>query len=144
MNDITSSTAFLLHRAVALIDRTADAYLDREHGIRYAPFLVLLMARVLGPTSQQRVAANLGVSRASITQRVGALVELGLLAVEPDPADARANLVRLTPEGRALVDRAWAGLERHQIGLEDGVDEQALRTQLERMVANGDRLEGRA
>ena len=91
MDDITESAVFKLHRVTALIDRIADDYLASAHGIRYAPFLVLLMAHVLGPTSQQRIAANLGVSRASITQRVGGLVEQGLLAVEPDPADARAN-----------------------------------------------------
>jgi DNA-binding MarR family transcriptional regulator len=144
MDHITESAAFKLHRVTALIDRIADDYLAREHGIHYAPFLVLLMARVLGPTAQQRIAANLGVSRASITQRVGALVQQGLIAVEPDPADARANLVRLTESGNALFERAWSGLERHQSGLDDGVDEAALVGQLDRILANGAAIEGRS
>ena len=144
MDDITESAVFKLHRVTALIDRIADDYLASAHGIRYAPFLVLLMAHVLGPTSQQRIAANLGVSRASITQRVGGLVEQGLLAVEPDPADARANLVRLTEPGRVLLEHAWSGLERHQSGLDDGVDEAALVAQLDRILANGAAIEGAA
>lgn len=144
MDDITESLAFKLHRVTALLDRNADDYLSRGHGIRYAPFQVLLLARVLGPTSQQRIAANLGVSRASVTQRLAALVDRGLLAVDPDPQDARANLVRLTEEGTALVDAAWQGLQRRQDGLDDGVDEPALRAQLDRILANGARLEGRA
>lgn len=134
--DITASAAFKLHRATALIDRVADGYLDREHGIRYAPFLVLLMVRLMGEPSQQAIASNLDVSRASITQRVSALVDRGLLTTAPDPDDARALRVTLTPDGRALVDAAWQGLERHQDGLDDGIDEAALVAQLDRLIAN--------
>ncbi len=140
---ITDSAAFKLHRVTALLDRVADAYLQSEHGIRYSAFLVLLMVRVLVEPSQQRIAANLGVSRASVTQRVGALVEEGLLATRADPADSRANLVALTARGAALLDAAWSGLDTHQAGLDDGVDEEALVAQLDRILANGARLEFR-
>ena len=136
--DITSSTAFKLHRATVLIDRIADDYLTREHGIHYAPFLVLLMVRVLGEPSQQAIARNLDVSRASVTQRVSGLVESGLLEVTPDPADSRANIVRLTTPGRVLVDSAWRGLEQHQSGLDAGVDEAALVAQLDRIISNAE------
>src|SRR5688572_27568166 len=140
---ITESTGFKLHRVTALLDRVADAYLRAEHGIRYPAFLVLLMVRVLGEPSQQRIAANLGVSRASVTQRVGALVEDGLLATRTDPADSRANVVTLTARGETLLDAAWHGLDAHQAGLDDGVDEAALAAQLDRILANGARLEQR-
>ena len=140
-DDILSSTAFKLHQATLIIDRIADDYLRREHGIRYSAFLVLLMTRVLGECSQQAIAANLGVSRASITQRVSPLATDGLLEVVPHPTDSRANLVRLTPRGTELVDAAWRGLESHQSGIDDGVDdgvdERALATQLDRLNANG-------
>ena len=141
-DDITTSTAFKLHRATALIDRVADEYLSREHGIRYAPFLVLLMVRVMGESSQRTVATALEVSRASITQRVSALVELGLLAVVADPHDSRANIVSLTEAGAQLVAAAWAGLEQHQDGLDHGVDEPALVAALDRIIANGERILG--
>jgi len=140
---ITDSTAFKLHRVTALIDRVADTYLRAEHGIRYPAFLVLLMVRVLGEPSQQRIAANLGVSRASVTQRVGALVEAGLLATRTDPSDSRANVVELTERGSAVLQAAWEGLDAHQAGLDDGVDEAALATQLDRILANGARIETR-
>lgn len=134
---ILSSTAFKLHQATALLDRAADAYLLREHGIRYAPFLVLLMVRVMEQPSQRAIADALDVSRASITQRVAQLATDGFLVTEPDPRDVRANIVRLTPEGLALVNEAWAGLDAHQNGLDDGVDEVALVAQLDRIIANG-------
>lgn len=131
-----SSPAFKLHQATILIDRVADAYLEREHGIRYAPFLVLLMVRLLGPTSQQAIAAQLGVTRASITQRVGAFADQGYLDVARSTIDSRAHVVALTPRGSALVDRAWAGLEEHQDGIDDGVDAAALSAALDRLITN--------
>ncbi|TBN57429.1 MarR family transcriptional regulator [Glaciihabitans arcticus] len=134
MIELTQTTAFKLHRATLLIDRLADEYLQREHGIRYAPMLVLLMVRVLGPTSQQAIAQNLDVSRASVTQRVAQLTRDGLLAVEA--TDGRTNRVTLTAAGETLFDVAWTGLEQHQNGLERGVDEPALVAQLDRIIAN--------
>jgi DNA-binding MarR family transcriptional regulator len=133
---LTDNTAFKLHRVTVLIDRLADEYLLANHGIRYAPFLVLLMARVLGPTTQQSIATNLGVSRASVTQRVGALVASGWLSVRKSTADPRANTVELTDTGAALVEAAWEGLETKQDGLGDGVDEAALAQQLDFLIAN--------
>ena len=134
MIDHTQTTAFKLHRATLLIDRLADEYLQREHGVRYAPMLVLLMVRVLGPTSQQAIAHNLDVSRASVTQRVSQLVRDGLLAVEA--TDGRTHRVSLTAAGEELFDAPWSGLEAHQNGLERGVDETALVAQLDRIIAN--------
>ena len=132
----TDSTAFKLHRATVLLDRIADDYLFAEHRIHYAPFLVLLMARVLGPTPQHAIARNLGVSRASVTQRVGALEKAGLVAVTPSATDSRANTVVLTADGTTLVEAAWLGLERHQNGIDDGIDEPALAAQLDRLIEN--------
>ena len=139
MNEnILDSTAFKLHRATLIIDRLADDYLQQHHGIRYAPMLVLLMVRLLGPTSQQAIAENLGVSRASVSQRVTPLVADGLLVIEK--LDGRTHRVTLTDHGRELFDTAWNGLENHQSTLDEGVDEAALAAQLDRIIANGMKL----
>jgi len=138
------STAFKLHRATVLVDRLADEYLLANHGIRYAPFLVLLMARVLGPTTQQSIAANLGVSRASVTQRVGVLVTAGLITARQSAADSRANTIELTDAGARLVEGAWIGLETKQDGLSEGIDEAALSQQLDILIASATRAIGAA
>ena len=70
--------------------------------------------------------------------KLSGLVESGLLEVTPDPADSRANIVRLTTPGRVLVDSAWRGLEHHQSGLDAGVDEPALVAQLDRIISNAE------
>lgn len=134
--DITQFTSFKLHQATTLIDRVADNYLRSRHGIGFAPFLVLLMVRVLGPTDQQSIATALDVSRASITQRVGVLRDRDLLAVVPHPSDPRAKLVSLTTEGARLVEDAWRGLDRDLADVDEGVDEAALAAQLDRLISN--------
>jgi DNA-binding MarR family transcriptional regulator len=50
------------------------------------------------------------VTSGTMTNRVDRLTTKGLVARLPDPADRRGVLVRLTPEGRARVDAALAGL----------------------------------
>lgn len=133
---ITESTAFKLHRATVLMDRIADRYLFAEHGIRYSNFLVLLMVGALGRPGQRRIAETLDVSSASITQRLKQLRDAGLVAIAPDPTDARAHTVSLTARGGALLTAAWVGLDTHQDGIDVGVDETVLAQQLDRLIAN--------
>jgi DNA-binding MarR family transcriptional regulator len=42
----------------------------------------------------------------TMTRIVAALLEAGLIARAPDPADGRVAWVRLTPEGRKLLERS--------------------------------------
>jgi len=48
------------------------------------------------------------ISRQAVGQRVRELVDLGLVAVEPDPDDRRATLVRRTSTGDEVRDRTLA------------------------------------
>ncbi|MFC8130970.1 MarR family winged helix-turn-helix transcriptional regulator [Streptomyces sp. NPDC057302] len=52
-----------------------------------------------GPQRATDLAAFIGVGKATMSRQLRALEELGLVAREPDPADGRAWLVRLTEEG---------------------------------------------
>ena len=61
----------------------------------------------LNPTSLMEATM---LSSGGITKRLDRLVEAGLAERRPDPDDRRGTLVRLTPKGRAVVDRA---LEAH-------------------------------
>ncbi|AKZ58108.1 putative MarR-family transcriptional regulator [Streptomyces ambofaciens ATCC 23877] len=62
----------------------------------------------LGESGGQRateLAAYIGVGKATMSRQLRALEDLGLVAREPDPADGRAWLITLTPEGQARVGR---------------------------------------
>lgn len=62
----------------------------------------------LGECGGQRateLAAYIGVGKATMSRQLRALEELGLVARQPDPADGRAWLITLTPEGQSRVSR---------------------------------------
>jgi DNA-binding MarR family transcriptional regulator len=52
------------------------------------------------PERATDLAAYFGVGKATMSRQLRTLEDLGLVAREPDPADGRAYLVRLTDEGR--------------------------------------------
>lgn len=130
--------ALALHRATALVDRVADAYLRPAHGIGVSVFAALVTIDAIGPARQSAIADGLGVSRAAVTQRLADLLERGLVVVADDPSNRRAHLVTLSPAGRRLLRAAWSGLARSQDGLERGVDLVALQRALDTLIANAE------
>jgi DNA-binding MarR family transcriptional regulator len=65
-----------------------------------------------GPTRQNVLAVDFGLSPHSITDMVDALERLGLAERRPDPTDRRAKLVAITEAGEASLDVANATRER--------------------------------
>ena len=78
-----------------------------EHGLNGGEFDVLAALRRSGspyrltPTELSR---SLMVTSGGMTKRLKALGERGLIRREPDPSDARVNVVVLTPAGSRLVE----------------------------------------
>lgn len=58
-----------------------------------------------GPQSIARLADHRGVRHQAMSRSVGELEQLGLVVREPDPADGRAVLVRLTRKGHDAINR---------------------------------------
>ncbi|TDV46394.1 MarR family winged helix-turn-helix transcriptional regulator [Actinophytocola oryzae] len=56
-----------------------------------------------GPTTVAQVARTMGLTRQSVRQTADALVRDGLVELVPNPADRRARLLKLTPEGRKAL-----------------------------------------
>ncbi|MFI9625477.1 MarR family winged helix-turn-helix transcriptional regulator [Streptomyces sp. NPDC052042] len=99
--------AFLaLERELAVFLRRARANsgeMAREVHPELEPAAYGLLVR-LEAAGRQRVtelAAYFGVGKATMSRQLRALEGLGLVTREPDPADGRATLVHLTPEGLA-------------------------------------------
>ncbi|TQK51911.1 MarR family transcriptional regulator [Streptomyces sp. SLBN-118] len=93
-----------LERELAVFLRRARASsgeMAREVHPELEPAAYGLLVR-LEEAGQQRateLAAYFGVGKATMSRQLRALDELGLVTREPDPADGRASLVRLTDEG---------------------------------------------
>ncbi|GAA3375509.1 MarR family transcriptional regulator [Streptomyces sannanensis] len=64
-----------------------------------AAYGLLVRLEEAGPQRATDLAGYFGVGKATMSRQLRALEELGLVDREPDPADGRAFLVRLTPGG---------------------------------------------
>lgn len=59
------------------------------------------------PTIARHLAGQMRHSRAAISKNLNRLETRGLVRREPSPTDRRAALVRLTPDGEAVVDKLF-------------------------------------
>ena len=65
---------------------------------------VLADVRRLGPVRPSELADQMRLDLSTVSRHITSLVERGLLERTADPEDARAQLVRLTPDGEAVLD----------------------------------------
>lgn len=97
-------------RIFAHLLRRADVWLA-PLGLSWESFSLIAALRrsgkpyELNPTELQRLSL---LTSGAMTNRIDRVEALGLVQRRPDPADRRGVLVRLTPAGRALADKAIA------------------------------------
>ncbi len=101
---------------VGVITRLARArtYLDAElravfarFGLTAADFTVIITLRRAGPPytmPQARLMEALGLTSGTVSVRLDRLEQNQIVSREPDPANARSSLVRLTGKGLRLFD----------------------------------------
>lgn len=103
------SPGFLLWHATLRWQREVRAAL-RPLGLTHVQFVLLAGTWWLGRNgdapSQRELAAHAGTNIMMTSQVVRALVKLGLVGHEPDPADARVRRVSASAEGARLARRA--------------------------------------
>ncbi|HEB90160.1 MAG TPA: MarR family transcriptional regulator [Deltaproteobacteria bacterium] len=97
---------FLLQQAAHHLKREADRVLLDADDLTTAQAAVLLIVSGSRSITQKEVARKLRLKESAMTAMIGRLEGRGLLARVPDPEDARARLVSITPSGRKALDRA--------------------------------------
>lgn len=106
-----------------------------DHGLH--PTQAEILARIAAePARAASLARALGVTPATLSDSVSALVSKGLAERRPDPADGRAQRVAATPEGLATAARLPAAPEalREQIAALPEADRGALLRALTRII----------
>jgi DNA-binding MarR family transcriptional regulator len=101
-NDIELQLFHLFRLSNALHVRTTSGRYEFER----SAYGILVLLDDKGPQRLGAIAANYRLDPSTITRQVQAVVKLGLAAKEPDPADRRASLLTLTPEGREAIQVA--------------------------------------
>lgn len=101
-----------LERELAVFYRRARgiaAEMARQVDPGLEPGAYALLAQLEGEGRRaSELAGYFSIGKATVSRQLHALEELGLVDREPDPADGRAVLVRLTGEGRRRVRRVRA------------------------------------
>lgn len=99
---LDGSATHLLHRAV---QRALDEYAAEfgPRGITQRQYAVLAAVAAQEGATQTDLVRSTGIDRSTLADMAARMIAKGLLARERSTADARANAVRLTPEGQAVL-----------------------------------------
>jgi DNA-binding MarR family transcriptional regulator len=95
-----------------------DALL-RPHGLTFARYeaLVLLSFSRDGALPMRVIGERLMVHPTSVTNTIDRLERQHLVMRKPNPRDGRGTLAEITPEGRAIMQRATADLMQAEFGM---------------------------
>ncbi|WP_300544225.1 MarR family winged helix-turn-helix transcriptional regulator [Maricaulis sp.] len=106
--DLAESPGHLLHRAQQF---AAERFTNAMAGAKLTQrqFAVLHATGQQEGLTQTELVRITGIDRSTLAELVARMVRNGLLEREKLPDDARANAVRLTDDGRALLEAAALG-----------------------------------
>ncbi len=83
----------------------------RAHSLTMWGYVVLLALAGEPVRTQNALAEAIGADKTRIIGVLDDLQERGLIERRPDPADRRARLLSITPEGQRVRDSAQAGIQ---------------------------------
>lgn len=103
---LDDALAFRIHRSNRLLRTHLRRFLEaHEPGLSPEQWFVLARIGERGPVGQVDLAEPVLGDPPNVSRLVDALVERGLVARSPDPADRRRWAVSLTAAGRERTDR---------------------------------------
>jgi DNA-binding MarR family transcriptional regulator len=107
---LEQQVGLLLRRARSVLSAlAARAHPDLDAG----GFAVLAAIGRAAPRRLADLVEEFALDKSTMSRHVSGLLRLGLVARRPDPADGRAYLLELTPEGRARFDSAVTQRRRY-------------------------------
>ena len=127
-----------LARAAGAVRRHVEQTALREADLSWTGFTVLWTLWLHGPHESRDVAAEVGVSRATLSGVAATLERRGLLDRHPGEADRRLAVFALTDAGTRLVDALVPGVHAQEAAAVACLDEAeavALGALLRRVVA---------
>lgn len=102
-------TMIHLLRAVYWYDEALQSNLRRDGWPTPTRTQSMLFANIaMGESRPARLAANLGITRQSMSEMIATLVEQNILVVRPDPQDRRAHEISFHPDSSPLRHAAEA------------------------------------
>lgn len=126
----------LFRRARSAQQRTAAQVHPDLDAAGYAVLVAVRDLAAHGGARGGDLSGALGLHKSTMSRNISALERLGLIERVPDPEDARARQVRLTPQGSEALERSFEGRRerlRSQLKTWDAGDVAALARLLRRL-----------
>ena len=112
-------------------------WVEQRFGLSRVEFVVIYSLAVMDGVSASEIAASTAFPKNTLSRAVKRLAKLGLIARLPDAMDRRAQMLSLTPAGRAIYDEAlprFVGLEEEMLTSLTLVEREMLSTLMAKVV----------
>jgi DNA-binding MarR family transcriptional regulator len=127
-------------RLAEVFARLARIGVEQPWGLRQTDLRILNILDGIDSVAVSEIARRTHVDKAWISRSVRQLVDKGLVTCSFDPADSRVTLVALTAPGRALLDEIRPSVQWHERGVLEGIDEAALKRDLDALLTNAEEM----
>jgi len=107
--DLSESPGHLLHRAQQFAAERFSRNLSAGDKLTQRQFAVLASTAANEGLTQTDLVRETGIDRSTLAELVARMAIKGLIRRESVAADARANAIFLTEDGRGMYERALAG-----------------------------------
>ncbi|GAA1165970.1 MarR family winged helix-turn-helix transcriptional regulator [Nocardioides aquiterrae] len=122
--DITAmAVVSQVHRAAHALRCHLERTVLTPHGLTWTGWVVLWVLWVWGETESRVVAAEAGLSKATLTGVQHTLIGRGLVQRRVHPEDRRRVLLSSTEDGRRLTKQLLPELNAAEAWLTDGMDD---------------------
>lgn len=101
----------LMDVSESLNRRLLELCAENGHGDLKMSFAVVMTHAGLDDARLSDIAVKNGLSKQAVSQTARELANLGYIRLLPDPDDARARIITLTPRGRALIAESVRSIE---------------------------------
>ena len=108
------STVSNIFRVATAVRNHMEHDVLAPHDLSWSAFTSLFVLRVWGEMDARSLAAEAGVTAATLTGVMKTLEGRGLLKRRSDREDGRRLVVSLTPRGRRVIDEIMPALNRHE------------------------------
>lgn len=127
------AAAYLAPRIAAIYELQASLLEPRlaELKLSWAGFQLLAAAAANEGAPQAELAERLGVSPPTISEAIGAQIKNGWLIREGSKGDRRAKVVKLTPEGKTLLQTVLKELKQLDKSMLQGIEDDKLKSAVE-------------
>lgn len=127
-------------RIAEVFQRLAKLGVEAPWGLRQTDLRILNLLDGEESVAVSEIARRAHVDKAWISRSTRELVDAGLVERRAHPDDSRVTLAALTAKGRALLDDIRPYVVEAEKRVLKGIDERALKRQLDRLLANAEAI----